>query len=153
MAGLEDLGENFAYLRRNHLLGRLDRTANLLCHRQIIFMGTSGYRRFREQGRITGAGPLGFQVDVSWRDDRTRWMADVVGHACLYVLAQTGRPSSPIFWRRHPDWQRCSAINDFLVNLFESLVSDLTAYKSIPSAVETKSAVQKELRKIIEAIE
>jgi anaerobic magnesium-protoporphyrin IX monomethyl ester cyclase len=152
-ATLEDLGENFAYLRRNHLLGRLDRTANLLCHRQIIFMGTSGYRRFREEGRITGAGPLGFQVDVSWRDDRARWMADVVGHACIHVLAETGRPSSPIFWRHHPDWQRCSAINDFLVDLFASLAAELKVVKSIPSAVETKSAVQKELRKIIKAIE
>ena len=152
-AALEDLGENFAYLKRNHLLGRLDRTVNLLGHRQIIFMGTSGYRRFGEQGRIIGAGPLGFQVDVSWRDGRTRWMADVVGHACLYVLAETGRPSSPLYWRRHSDWQRCSAINDFLVDFFASLVSELKVVKSLPSSVETKSAVHNELKKMIEAME
>ena len=152
-ATLGDLDENFAYLRRNHLLGRLDRTANLLCHRQIIFMGTSGYRRFREEGRITGAGPLGFHVDVSWQDGRARWMADVIGDACLYVLAETGKPSSPLFWQRHPDWRRCSAVNDYLVDLFAALVSDLKAVKSIPAAAESKSAVQKELKKIIETIE
>ena len=149
---VEDLGENLAYLKRNHLLDRLDRTANLLCHRQIIFMGTSGYGQFRQQGRITAAGPLGFQVDVSWRDHRARWMADVVGHACHFVLAETGRPDSPLFWRRHPDWQRCSAINDFLVDLFESLIANLKADKSIPPATETTSAIEKELKNKIMGI-
>ena len=146
------MSENLAYLKRNHLLDRLDRTANLLCHRQIIFMGTSGYGQFRQQGRITAAGPLGFQVDVSWRDHRARWMADVVGHACHFVLAETGRPDSPLFWRRHPDWQRCSAINDFLVDLFESLIANLKADKSIPPATETTSAIEKELKNKIMGI-
>lgn len=51
------------------------------------------------------------------------------------------------------DRYAATAVNEFPVDLFVSLVSDLKVVKSIPSAVEPKSAVQKELKKIIGAME
>ncbi len=42
-SSLDDLGQNMDFLIRNNLLDRLARTANLLCHSQIVLAGTSGY--------------------------------------------------------------------------------------------------------------
>ncbi len=53
---LSDLGENLEFLRKNNLLDRLDRTANLFSHFHIVLMGTSGYRRYQKEGRLTPAG-------------------------------------------------------------------------------------------------
>ncbi|MFH0728416.1 MAG: radical SAM protein [Pseudomonadota bacterium] len=124
---LSGLEENFSFLKRNHLLDRLDRTANLLSHRQIVFMGTSGYQLFKNEGRLTKTGFLGFQAVIEYRDHRVLGISEVVSAACLHVLRETGRPESPLYWEKHDDWTRARGVNDVLVSLFESLLMEANA--------------------------
>jgi anaerobic magnesium-protoporphyrin IX monomethyl ester cyclase len=146
-----DLAANLAFLKRNRLLDRLDRTANLLCHHQIVFMGTSGYRRFEAQGRVTATGCFGFQAKVRYLDVRVHWIARVMGHACLLVLEQTGLPDSPLFWEKHTDWRGAGPVNDYLVNLFEKLLVQVKTVSALPPAENLNQGVARDILALINA--
>lgn len=144
-----DLAVNLAFLKRNRLLDRLDRTANLLCHRQIVFMGTSGYQRFEDQGRVTATGCLGFQAEIRYLDERVWWVAQVMVHACLRVLKQTGLPESPLFWEKHIDWREARPVNDYLVNLFDKLLEQVKTSAVLPPAENLNQEVTHEILGLI----
>jgi radical SAM superfamily enzyme YgiQ (UPF0313 family) len=149
---VEDLCENLNFLKRNALLDRLDRTANLLSHRQIIFMGTSGYQRFKEQNRIISTGPLGFMAETTWADPLVKWIADVIIYTCLLVLDKTGDPASPLYWERHTDWLSCRSVNDYLVNLFERCLEMVKTNTSLPATSLMQIRIQTELEEIVEKL-
>lgn len=125
---LEDLKHNFEFLQKNNLLDRLERTANLLSHRQLVLMGTSGYRMFEKQGRLKKAGVLGFEGEISYQDTRVKWVSDLMIHACLFVLENMEQPESPIYWRLCENEGKKNIefvkTNDYLVGLFKRLLSD-----------------------------
>jgi hypothetical protein len=148
-SGLADLAANFAFLKRNRLLDRLDRTANLLCHRQIVFIGTSGYQRFEAQGRVTATGCYGFQATIRYRDPRVHWVAQVMGHACLMVLKQTGAPDSPLYWEKHPHWHAARPINHYLVDLFQRLLGQVDALVSMPSTGQQIQRIDAEIAALL----
>lgn len=140
-----DLAANLSFLKRNRLLDRLDRTANLLCHRQIVFMGTSGYQRFENQGRVTATGCIGFQAEIRYLDERVWWVAQVMIHACLLVLKQTGLPESPLFWEKQTDWREARPVNDYLVNLFDKLLEQVKTSAVLPPAENRNQEVTHEI--------
>ncbi len=146
-----DLAANLSFLKRNRLLDRLDRTANLLSHRQIVFMGTSGHQRFEAQGRVTATGCFGFQARIRYLDARVHWIARVMGHACLLVLGQTGQPDSPLFWEKHTDWREAGPVNDYLVNLFEKLLEQAKTSAALPPAENLNQGVTREIVELINA--
>ncbi|HKI49820.1 MAG TPA: radical SAM protein [Desulfobacteria bacterium] len=144
---LTDLAHNLAFLRRNLLLDKLDRTVNLLCHYQIVFMGTSGYRHFQDQNRLAPAGPLGFEGDVSYGDHRVKWVSEVMIPVCHCVLRDMSQPGSPTDWRcGSADNGTDKRVNDFLVDTFERLlamagqISPLPQAKSLVKDIETELA-------------
>jgi len=144
-SSIDDLEQNLEFLLRNNLLDRLDRTANLLCHCQIVLMGTSGYRLFKEQGRLIETGLFGFEGEVSFRDARVKWMSELVVHACLYVLRDMSWSESPIYWRT----SRCSPVSDsvnrYLVNLFQRLMKAARRATLLPPVDEMKSGIENEI--------
>jgi len=142
---VEDLEYNLEFLQRNNLLDRLDRTANLLCHCQIVLMGTSDYRRFREEGRLTPTGPLGFEGEILFRDDRVKWISELMVHACLHVLRDMSRPESPLYWRRFADTSALERINDYLVKLFSRLLKDVQQTTYLPPVTSLKNDIEREL--------
>jgi radical SAM superfamily enzyme YgiQ (UPF0313 family) len=126
-ATLADLEYNYEFLMRNNLLDRLDRTANLLAHRQIVMMGTSGFKMYEEQGRLKRSGALGFEGDVAYSDERVKMVSNAVMFACLYVLKNMGRPESPIYWKKqgkNNGYEKISAdVNAYLVKVFKKFIS------------------------------
>ncbi len=126
-AMLEDLEQNLAFLQRNHLLNRLDKTANLLCHHQIVLMGTSAYGAFESQGRLERSGVLGFEGRVSYKDPRVRWIRQLMVPACLHVLRKMGPPASPVHWR-NPENALKKEVNACLVDLFERLLREARSF-------------------------
>lgn len=128
-ATLEDLEINYEFLLRNNLLDRLDRTANLLGHRQIVMMGTSGFRMYEKQGRLKRKGVLGFEGDVLYRDERVKWMSDAMIFACLSVLEKMEDADSPIFWKnkgKDEEYEKISEkVNDYLMRTFTDLLGEV----------------------------
>ena len=128
-ASLSDLEYNYEFLMRNNLLDRLERTANLLAHRQIVLMGTSGFRKYEQEGRLAKIGMLGFEGDVRYLDKRVKIVSDTVIFACLYVLENMENPESPIFWKKKGKdelYSRVSSgLNDYLVNMFPEIIREV----------------------------
>lgn len=139
-ATLEDLVHNYEFLMRNNLLDRLDRTANLLGHGQIVMMGTSGYRSYKEQQRLKRKGVLGFEGEVTYMDERVKWMSDAMVFACLYVLENMEKPDSPVFWEKKGQDKSydnvSSKVNDYLVKIFMELLGEVK--KDISFFIEGK---------------
>ncbi len=146
---VDDLEQNLEFLQRNNLLDRLDRTANLLCHCQIVLMGTSGYRLFKEQGRLIESGLFGFEGDVSYRDARVKWMSELVVHACLYVLQDMSRTESPIYWRTPRSSSVSTRVNDYLVDLFRRLLTTARQATRLPPTDSLKTDLECELQEMI----
>lgn len=133
---LGDLAHNLTFLQRNLLLDRLDRTVNLICHNQIVFMGTSGYRYFQAQNRLTPTGPLGFEGKVTYGDSGVKWVKDVMIPVCLSVLRDMSRPGSPTDWRCvSQDTLMDRRVNDYLVYTFERLLAIAGQGSQPPRAV------------------
>ena len=97
-ASLDDLKQNFDFLEENRLLDRLERTANLLCHSQIVLAGTSGYAWFEKQHRLKEKGFLDFQASVTFKNHNVEWVAQKVMAACHAVLRSSSAPESPVYW-------------------------------------------------------
>jgi len=123
---LDDLLENMNFLMENNLLDRLDRTANLLSHTQIVLAGTSGYARFKKENRLMKTGIFGFEADVIFSDPKVKWVATLITFACHTILKSMSDSKSPIFWK--DENKRISqTANTFLVELSFSLLSHAKA--------------------------
>jgi anaerobic magnesium-protoporphyrin IX monomethyl ester cyclase len=147
-ATIEDLERNLEFLQSNNLLDRLERTANLLCHCQIVLMGTSDYRHFKEQGRLTAAGPFGFEGEVSFMDERVQWTSELAAHACLSALREMSVPESPVYWCKSGD-SRSGRVNEYLVSLFEQLLKEARKAGPLPPVEVLKRDIERELRERI----
>ncbi len=123
-ATLHDLRDNMLFLKENNLLDRLDRTANLLSHKQIVLAGTSGYAEYERKGRLGKRGIFGFEGEVQFIDPQVKWVAELVIFACSTVLRSMSDEQSPIFWQKtmSPVFQ---ATNQYLVGLFETLLTEI----------------------------
>lgn len=146
---LEDLENNFRFLEKNRLLDRLERTANLLCHRQIVLAGTLGYRDFMRQGRLIPNGSLGFQGDVAYQDFRVKWMSELVPHACLSVLRQISRANSPLYWKTCEDDKLCARVNHYLVELFQDLLKQACREKLLSPVGQVKQEIDKQIMSML----
>ncbi|MGB5158145.1 B12-binding domain-containing radical SAM protein [Desulfobacterium sp. N47] len=146
---LEDLRHNFEFLQKNNLLDRLERTANLLSHRQLVLMGTSGYQMFEKQGRLKKAGVLGFEGEVAYQDIRVKWVSDLMVHACLFVLENMERPDSSIYWRLcEKEGARNIELvktNDYLVELFKRFLADAAKSTLLAPVSQIKDVIEKEV--------
>ena len=114
---LDDLKENFSFLQQNRLLTRLDRTANLLCHRQLVLRGSAGYENYLQSGRLTATGMFGFEGIVSFRDPMMEAICEVVLCACHTVLREMMNKNSPVYWQ-NPIPACCDSLNNLLIGVF-----------------------------------
>ena len=146
---VEDLNENLQFLLKNNLLDRLGRTVNLLSHCQIVLMGTSGYSRFAEQGRLTPTGMLGFEGLVTYHDKTVELIAEIVVHECHFVLREMERKESPLYWKIKETTNTHARINTFLVNMFETLLLDTQKSCSLAAAEGIKRKLTTDMQDII----
>lgn len=115
---LSDLVANLEFLKKNNLLDRLDRTANLFSHSHIVLMGTSGYLRFQKEGRLTPAGYHGFEGEIEYTDKKVAWMRDVMVFVCHQVLMESSSSDSPIYWKKPQAEGPARKVNDYIVKMF-----------------------------------
>ncbi|MBI4773379.1 MAG: B12-binding domain-containing radical SAM protein [Deltaproteobacteria bacterium] len=147
---MEDLRANLDFLTKNRLLDRLGRTANVLCHRQIVLMGTPGYRQYQLSGRLEPRGYLGFEGEVTFLDPRVLWMSKVMRFCCLSVLKAMSEPMSPIYWEKEaPYSEPFQRVNAWLVELFERLLESAENTTSLPKLADLEGDIEGELQEKI----
>lgn len=147
-AHLRDIRSNLTFLQKNNLLDRLDRTANLLCHRQIVLAGTSGYTFYEKQGRLVKSGVFGFEGEVRFKDPKVGWVAELVIFACLSMLQNMSDPHSPIFWQRSSVLVSQTA-NKYLVGLFQALLVDAEGNGTLQDISSKKEEIHSQISKIL----
>ncbi|HBN26998.1 MAG TPA: B12-binding domain-containing radical SAM protein [Desulfobacteraceae bacterium] len=148
-SSIKDIESNFAFLKQNRLLDRLDRTVNLLSHYQIVLMGTPGYQYFENKGRLIKQGPLGFEGDIVYRSKRVAWLRDVIIETCRYIFKAMSEESSPIYWdRRNPTKKR--KVNDFVEALFLEKLKDAKNLKNLPLVPDVTLDLRKEIKTMLE---
>lgn len=149
-SGLRDLQQNMAFLMENRLLDRLDRTANLLSHTQIVLAGTSGFSRFEQKGLLKKSGIFGFEAEVAFSDPAVEWMARLVTSACHGVLMSMSDKESPVFWENQES-RISQSVNDYLVTLCYKLMDRA---ESAPETIgpETIEPIEKEINADIRAL-
>lgn len=146
---VSDLNENLQFLKNNKLLDRLDRTANLLSHSQIVLYGTSGYERFKQEGRLQSSGMFDFEGEVTFKDASVARVSELVQHGCHYVLRDMERKESPVYWQKPDNSPIHIGLNNYLVEMFERLLHlALTGCPSL-AAAELKDDLRAGLQKII----
>jgi anaerobic magnesium-protoporphyrin IX monomethyl ester cyclase len=141
---VDDLKHNFDFLMENALLDRLDRTANLLCHSQIVLAGTSGYRQFDALGQLNKSGLFGFEGDVRFLDPNVASICDRIVFACHTVLRLMSDRQSPIYWE-NPHSQISLSLNQYLISLFLSLITKGCKKDRTKNRVGEKSMILEEI--------
>ncbi len=111
----QSLAENMEFLQRNNLLDRLDRTANLLCHQQIIMASTTGFQQYNDRGLLQEDDPLGFIGKVEFQNAQVKKTAETVIPLCHFILQQTGMQDSPLYFRGAGNYEQFTELNDLLV--------------------------------------
>lgn len=147
-SGLRDLKENMEFLKKNRLLDRLARTANLLSHTQIVLAGTPGYLQYEKKGLLEKSGIFGFEADVLFSDPAVKWVAELLTFACHTMLQSMSDHGSPIFWKNQ-NQAISQAANDFLVNLGDRLIGQAEEKAVTPDSVQQ---VKKEILAGIHAL-
>ena len=141
---LADLKENMNFLMENRLLDRLERTANLMCHSQIVLAGTSGYNAFEKMNRLEKRGIFGFEGEVTFLDPGVRWMARRMMFACHTALRAMSDKHSPLFWE-HSDPDASRRVNDYLVTLFRQLLDQVSTTGPVDDLEEAKQRIAREI--------
>lgn len=140
---LDDLAGKLEFLIDCRLLERLDRTADLLRHRRIVFLGTRGFERYQQENRIVGMDPLGFEAQIAWRDPRARWVADVTVPVCLEVLRAMGDRRSPLNREAAANRLLAKRVNADLVAMFRGVLHRAAQDALMPVAEAARQARQR----------
>ena len=141
---LQDLRDNFNFLKSNKLLKRLITTVDLLYHPQIVFMGTESYETLKRMNRMELCSPSIYQGTFTYKDGRVAFLAEVISFICRYLLTLMEKSDSPLYWQRgfldihHYSYEISDRLNQWLVEFFEELLIR-TEYGEITYTDESKS--------------
>ena len=148
-SSVADLRDNMAFLMENNLLDRLERTANLMCHCQIVLSGTSGYAAFEQMNRLEKSGLFGFEGEVTFLDAGVEWMARRVVFACHTVLRSMSHKTSPLYWAL-PEMSVSNRVNDYLVALFFRLLDQVETRGPVDNLEEVEKEIFKDISALLQ---
>ena len=150
-SSVADLRANMAFLMENNLLDHLERTANLMCHCQIVLAGTSGYTAFEQMNRLEKSGLFGFEGEVTFLDPGVEWMSRRVVFACHTVLRAMSEKTSPLYWDM-PDIAVSKKVNDYLVDLFFRLLDQVETRGPQENLVDMEKEIFQEISVLLEPV-
>ncbi|WKY45677.1 radical SAM protein [Eubacteriaceae bacterium ES2] len=145
---LADLKENFAFLKRNHLLDQLETSVNVLYHHMIILQGSQSYRLLNEEGRLHISEHSTYEADTDYLNPEVKEFAAIMRELTNFIflfLKDT--------WEEHAAGnplmiQKYQAINDVLTNSFERLLIILSTEPSY-DAHQIEESAKKAIKIII----
>lgn len=153
-ATLEDVRDNFDFLKRNGLLKDLAITANVLYHYQIILKGTPAYHKLYREGRLEISPSSSYEGRALFVDPRVAALAKLMQHLTNFLfLRMEGIWSGKV--KEPPDAQgKYAELNHLLVNVFEEALSTLEkgpgiGQEELDTLAEKK---QKEIEKITQLL-
>ena len=154
---LQDIRDNFTFLKSHNLLNILSSTVNILYHPQMVFAGTDCYKTLEQGERLFFPFNDKYQGVFEFKDTRITFLADIVSFICRYLLAIMDERDSPLFWRKTIS-ETVSGINaldarlnQWLVEYFESLLTRLE-YGEIDVTTDTRTWYKDHAASLIDKI-
>jgi radical SAM superfamily enzyme YgiQ (UPF0313 family) len=147
---LADVRQSLAFLKDNSLLQKLDITANVLYHREIVLRGMPNFTRLAASGRLTGTDAFEYEGVYLFADPAVQFLADLMSYVCRRVLRATENARSPICWRRGAS-APSQRVNDYIVNLFADTLRRLEL-KDIPLDLDDLLKIEDEALCSIEGL-
>lgn len=119
---IKDLQTNLAFLKRNHLLDRLEISVNMLYHHQIILAGSSSYEDLKAAGRLNISDHSIYEADTDYVDPQVAAQASlmrlITNHVFDYMKDTWAKANEDMAIRRTFD-----AINAVIVDAFEDALN------------------------------
>jgi len=147
-SSLADLKENFAFLKRNHLLDQLETSVNVLYHHMIILQGSQSYQLLNAEGRLRISEHSTYEADTDYLNPQVKEFAAIMRELTNFIflfLKDT--------WEEHAAgdqniMQQYQAINDVLTNTFERLLINLSTASSYDT-LQIEESAKKAIKMII----
>ncbi|MGN0193928.1 MAG: B12-binding domain-containing radical SAM protein, partial [Pseudoramibacter sp.] len=136
----DDLRENFAFLKRNHLLDRLEISVNVLYHHQIILAGSASYFALQKEGRLHISEHSVYEATTDYIHPDVSafaaFMRRITNHifdwsAGTWAAAAAGEPEARAAFSR---------VNAVLVGWFKAVLDDpsrLDAFEALVAEAKT----------------
>lgn len=149
-AALEDIRDNFEFLKRNDLLKNLPITANVLYHHQIILKGTPTYKKMSQEGRLVVQHDSAYEGATTFTNGQVAVLANIMRHVTNFLFNRMagiwgGKVAEPKDAR-----QKYTKINQLLVNVFEENLKLLLSGQQITN--EQVSLITEELEKKVNLV-
>lgn len=127
---LEDVRANLEFLKRNRLLERLEITANVLYHHQIVLRGTPAYHQLERDGRLM-ISESRYEGTAVYRDERVAHLAEAMRRLTGYVFTRLSGVWSGRVQLPQGAANALRRLNSRLVECFEELLKAMESGESI----------------------
>lgn len=123
-ATLQDVRDNFDFLKTQGFLSKLGITANVLYHREIILSSMVQYARLDDEGRIKKKDFFAYEGCYRFNDPGVAFIADSMSIICRKILKIMDNSHSPVCWRSG-EGNVSRKVNEYLVRYFEYILRKL----------------------------
>lgn len=120
----EDLRVNLAFLKRNHLLDRLEIAVNVLYHHQIILAGSESYAELKAQGRLKISDHSVYEAETEYLHPEIGELAKFMRHVTNHIFDYMADTWKQAAGGDAATRQKYDKVNAILVQTFESLIDD-----------------------------
>lgn len=149
-ATLEDIRDNFEFLKRNDLLKNLPITANVLYHHQIILKGTPAYKKMSQEGHLVVQHDSAYEGATTFIDGQVAVLANIMRNVTNFLFNRM----AGIWGGKAPEpkdaGQKYAKINQLLVNVFEENLNLMLSGQQITD--EQVNLLTEELEKKINLV-
>jgi len=119
---LEDLQVNFNFLRRNHLLDKLEISVNVLYHHMIILQGSSSYKELQAQGRLNISDHSTYEAETGYLNPKVGMLAGMMRDMTNHIFAYMRNTWTLSFNGDPVTTQKYSQINTLLAENFNTFL-------------------------------
>lgn len=140
----EDLKVNLAFLKRNHLLDRLEISVNVLYHHQIILAGSESYAQLKAQGRLKISDHSVYEAETEYLHPEIGELAHFMRHITNHIfdwMADTWKASAEGDAIMRAKYAK---VNNILVHTFEGVIEN-------PDKLNQRDALEKQVFDQIDA--
>jgi len=121
-SNLVDLQTNYDFLRRNHLLDRLEISVNVLYHHMIILQGSSSYKELKAQGRLNISSHSTYEADTEYINPKVALLASMMRDMTNHIFAYLKNTWELSFKGDPGIIEKYSQINNLLTTSFNDFL-------------------------------
>lgn len=134
---LKDLKANFDFLKRNHLLDKLEISVNVLYHHMIILQGSSSYKELNAQGRLNISQHSTYEANTPYQNPLVATFAEIMRELTNHIFSYMKNTWSLSAQGDPVITEKYSKMNRLLVEHFDCFLKSLSESYPVPLENDT----------------